>query len=60
MESDSSEKSINTEERGGLTVPCPCTHPSHGPEGCRKPMHAGEEKCPSCKDHLPVPSASVP
>jgi hypothetical protein len=42
----------------GVTVPCPCAHPSHVTVPCNRPMHAGEEKCAACKDH--VDSANVP
>jgi hypothetical protein len=41
-----------------LRIRCPCDHPSHAPKGCENLMHAGEEKCPACKDH--VDSATVP
>jgi len=41
-----------------LRTRCPCDHPSHGPQGCGNFMHAGEEKCPACKDH--IESANVP
>jgi hypothetical protein len=39
-------------DRTELTVPCPCRHPSHGADGCRRPMHVGEAKCVACKDHI--------
>jgi hypothetical protein len=39
----------------GSTVPCPCKHPSHGPEGCKNLMEADseEDRCAACEDHVP-------
>lgn len=49
--------SANGEDIEKLTVACPCDHPSHVIP-CGKPMRAGEEKCPACKNH--VEGANVP